>query len=147
MSEASSNIVNSCKSRLTGSISHYEFAAFFEYSTGTYYIFVLIYEAFSPLYTDLYSIYAFVVFLLLMFLLFPFIVLASFFGRVRGGNIIYIIVRFWADACMLLWGIRHKNIFEAPHDPDHPCIFIFNHISYMDIPVLLCAFRYKRSGY
>lgn len=92
----------------------------------------------------LYSIYAFVVFLLLMFLLFPFIVLASFFGRVRGGNIIYIIVRFWADTCMLLWGIRHRNIFEAPHNPDHPCIFVFNHISYMDIPVLLCAFRYQK---
>ena len=92
----------------------------------------------------LYSIYAFVVFLLLMFLLFPFIAMASFFGRVKGGNVIYMIVRFWADTCMLLWGIRHKNIFEAAHNPDHPCIFVFNHISYMDIPVLLCAFRYQK---
>ncbi len=91
----------------------------------------------------IYSIYAFVVFLLLMFLLFPLVVIASFFGRVRGGNMIYIICRFWADACMLLWGIRHKNYFEAPHNPEQPCIFVFNHISYMDIPVLMCAFRYQ----
>lgn len=91
----------------------------------------------------LYSIYAFVVFLLLMFLLFPFIVVASFFGRVKGGNAIYILCRFWADCCMLLWGIRHKNYFESPHNADHPVIFLFNHISYMDIPVLMCAFRYQ----
>jgi 1-acyl-sn-glycerol-3-phosphate acyltransferase len=79
-----------------------------------------------------------------MFILFPFIAVASLFGRVKGGNIIYVICRFWADTCMFLWAIRHKNIFEAPHDPEHPCIFVFNHISYMDIPVLLCAFRYQR---
>lgn len=91
----------------------------------------------------LYSIYAFVVFLLLMFLIFPFIVLASLFGRQRGGNVIYILCRFWSDTCLLLWGIRHKNHFEAAHQPDHPCIFIFNHISYMDIPILMSAFRYQ----
>jgi 1-acyl-sn-glycerol-3-phosphate acyltransferase len=79
-----------------------------------------------------------------MFILFPFIAVASLFGRVKGGNIIYVICRFWADTCMFLWAIRHKNIFETPHDPEHPCIFVFNHISYMDIPVLLCAFRYQR---
>jgi 1-acyl-sn-glycerol-3-phosphate acyltransferase len=79
-----------------------------------------------------------------MFLLFPFIAVASLLGRVKGGNVIYRICRFWADTCMLFWGIRHKNIFEAPHNPNHPCIFVFNHISYMDIPVLLCAFRYQK---
>ena len=91
----------------------------------------------------LYSIYAFAVFLVFMCLLFPFIVVASFFGKQKGGNIIIKICRFWADACLFLWGIRHKNIFEVPHNPDHPCIFVFNHISYMDIPILLSAFRYQ----
>ncbi len=78
-----------------------------------------------------------------MFLVFPFIVLASLFGRQSGGNVIYILCRFWADTCLLLWGIRHKNHFEAPHRPDHACIFVFNHISYMDIPILMSAFRYQ----
>jgi 1-acyl-sn-glycerol-3-phosphate acyltransferase len=91
----------------------------------------------------LYSIYGFVVFLLLMFLLFPFIVIASFFGKEKGGNVIYVICRFWADACLLLWGIRHKNYFEVPHDPGKPSILVFNHNSYMDIPILMSTFRYQ----
>ena len=91
----------------------------------------------------IFSIYAFAVFLLVMFLIFPFIIIASFFGRETGGNIIYILCRFWADTCLLLWGIRHKNLYEVPHDPSHPCIFVFNHISYMDIPILMAAFRYQ----
>jgi 1-acyl-sn-glycerol-3-phosphate acyltransferase len=64
-------------------------------------------------------------------------------GKVRGGNIIYILCRVWADGCLLLWGIRHKNYFEAPHNPDHACIFVFNHSSYLDIPILMSSFRYQ----
>ncbi len=95
------------------------------------------------LFSYLFSIYGFLVFIILMFLLFPFVVLASFFGKVRGGNMVYYICRFWANACLLLWGIRHQNRFESPHDPAHPCIFLFNHISYMDIPILMSSFRYQ----
>jgi 1-acyl-sn-glycerol-3-phosphate acyltransferase len=91
----------------------------------------------------IFSIYAFAVFLLVMFLIFPFIIIASFFGRVSGGNFIYLLCRFWADTCLLLWGIRHKNLYEAPHDPSRSCIFVFNHISYMDIPILMAAFRHQ----
>ncbi len=91
----------------------------------------------------IYSIYAFVVFLSLMLALFPLIVLASFMGKVKGGNLVYHICRFWAQTCMALWGIRHRNIFEVPHDAGKPSILVFNHISYMDIPVLMCAFRYQ----
>ncbi len=78
-----------------------------------------------------------------MFVLFPFIVMASFWGKVQGGNIINKMCRFWANASLLLWGIRHKNYFEAPHDAGHACIFVFNHLSYMDIPILMSAFRYQ----
>ncbi len=92
----------------------------------------------------IYSLYAFVVFLSLMLGLFPFIVLASLLGKVKGGNLIFQICTFWARTCMLFWGIRHRNIFEAPHDFSKPAILVFNHISYMDIPVLMCAFRRQR---
>lgn len=54
---------------------------------------------------------------------------------------IYHICRFWADIFMLLIGVHHKNIFEAPKATGHPVVFVFNHISYMDIPVLMMAFR------
>jgi len=89
----------------------------------------------------IYSIYAFVIFLVFMFILFPFVVLASFFGKIRGGNMVYHICRFWAAGATFLWGIFHKNIYETPHDPDHPAVFVFNHISYMDIPIILLTFR------
>ena len=76
-----------------------------------------------------------------MLLLFPFVILASFFGKIKGGNIIYHICRFWADVVLLLCGIFHKNIFEAPKSKDHAVIFVFNHISYIDIPFMMKAFR------
>ena len=89
----------------------------------------------------IYSIYALLTFILMMFLLFPFIVIASFFGKVKGGNMIYNICRFWADVVLFLWGITHTNIFEAQKSNSHAVIFVFNHISYMDIPFMLKAFR------
>lgn len=90
----------------------------------------------------IYSIYALLTFIIMMFLLFPFIVIASFFGKVKGGNMIYSICRFWADVVLLLWGIRHRNIFEAQKSNTHAVIFVFNHISYIDIPFMLKAFRH-----
>ena len=89
----------------------------------------------------IYSFYALLTFVLMMFLLFPFIVIASFFGKVKGGNMIYSICRVWADVVLFLWGITHKNIFEAPKSNNHAVIFVFNHISYIDIPFMLKAFR------
>jgi 1-acyl-sn-glycerol-3-phosphate acyltransferase len=54
------------------------------------------------------------------------------------------ICTFWADSAMFLWGMWHRNYYEAPHDPRHPVVFVFNHISYIDIPILLKAFRMQR---
>lgn len=89
----------------------------------------------------IYSIYAFTVFIALMFLLLPFVVLASFFGKVKGGNMIYHICRLWADIALVLWGMHHRNIYEAPVVKHHAVIFVFNHISYMDIPFMMKTFR------
>jgi len=49
--------------------------------------------------------------------------------------------RFWGDSWMFLLGIKHKNIYETPHDVSKPYIFLSNHISYMDIPVMMKAIR------
>lgn len=38
-------------------------------------------------------------------------------------------------------GIYHKNIFEVPHDSSRQYVFVFNHISYIDIPILLKSIR------
>jgi 1-acyl-sn-glycerol-3-phosphate acyltransferase len=89
----------------------------------------------------LFSLYGFVLFILIMLLLFPFVIIASFFGKIKGGNIIYNICQLWADIMMVLWGIRHSNIFEVPHDREKQYVFVFNHISYMDIPIIMKAIR------
>lgn len=54
---------------------------------------------------------------------------------------IYGLCRFWADIAFFFWGIRHQNIYEAPHDRNSPYVFVFNHISYMDIPIIMKAIR------
>jgi 1-acyl-sn-glycerol-3-phosphate acyltransferase len=89
----------------------------------------------------IYSIYAFIVFIAVMLILFPFFVIASFFGRIRGGNMMYSICRIWADVVMFLWGIYHKNIYEVPYAKGHAVVYVFNHISFLDIPIMMKAFR------
>jgi 1-acyl-sn-glycerol-3-phosphate acyltransferase len=63
------------------------------------------------------------------------------FNRVTGGNILYKICRFWADAFFLFIGIKHCNIYEQQHDRDKEYIFVSNHISYLDIPMMMKAIR------
>jgi len=89
----------------------------------------------------LFSVYGFVLFTAVMLLLFPFVIIASFFGKIRGGNIIYNICQLWADIMMAFWVIRHRNHFEVPHDRTRQYVFVFNHISYMDIPIIMKAIR------
>jgi len=76
-----------------------------------------------------------------MLLLLPFVIVASVFGKVNGGNIIYEICRIWGDIWMFLIGIRHKNVYEVPHYTSNQYIFVSNHISYLDIPVMMKAIR------
>ncbi len=95
----------------------------------------------ATIFKFLYTLYGFACFLLLMLLLFPFVVVASFFGKVKGGNIIYSLCRFWGDCWFFLLGVHHKNIYEQPHDRNKQYIFISNHISYFDIPVMMKAVR------
>jgi 1-acyl-sn-glycerol-3-phosphate acyltransferase len=59
------------------------------------------------------------------------------FGKIKGGNIIYTICKIWGWIWYLLIGIRHKDIFESPHDSNQQYIFVGNHSSYMDIPPIV----------
>jgi 1-acyl-sn-glycerol-3-phosphate acyltransferase len=89
----------------------------------------------------IYSLYAFITFVAIMLLIFPFVILSSFFGRIRGGNMILRLCMFWADVWFLLICIFPKKIFEAPHDKKRSYIFVSNHISYLDAAVLVKAYR------
>jgi 1-acyl-sn-glycerol-3-phosphate acyltransferase len=78
-----------------------------------------------------------------MLLVIPPVVIASFFGRVRGGNFIYRICTLWTDVWFFLIGIRHSNFYEYPHDKDKQYIFVANHISYFDAPIIVKTLRQK----
>jgi 1-acyl-sn-glycerol-3-phosphate acyltransferase len=78
-----------------------------------------------------------------MFMVLPFVFIASFFGKIKGGNFIYAVCRLWADLWFLLIGVFHKNIFLEPLNNSRQYIFIANHISYLDIPSILKTLRYQ----
>lgn len=90
----------------------------------------------------LYVIYALLVFVILMIPVFIWSLIVMVFGRIRGGNLIYHACVVWADIWFFLCGIRHRNIYESPLQKDESFIFVSNHISYLDIPVIVQTFRH-----
>lgn len=89
----------------------------------------------------LYNIYAVLLFVVLMFAIFPFVILASLAGNIRGGNLIYRICMIWADLWFPLVGIFHKNIMEVAHTPGKAFIYVTNHISFLDAAIIVKTFR------
>lgn len=89
----------------------------------------------------LYNIYATLLFVALMLVIFPFVIAASFLGNIKGGNLIYRICMLWADVWFPLVGIIHKNYYEATHDPSRAYIFVTNHISFLDAAIIVKAYR------
>ncbi len=89
----------------------------------------------------LYSIYGLLLFVVLMLIVIPFIIIFSFFGQIRGGNLIYKLCHVWGVIWYALIGMWHKNIYEAPHNTNKEYVFVANHNSYMDIPPLVVAFN------
>jgi 1-acyl-sn-glycerol-3-phosphate acyltransferase len=85
----------------------------------------------------IYCAYAFVLFVSIMLVVFPFVLIALSLGKITGGNLIYKLCMIWARSWYFLIGIHHKEIFEYPHDHTRQYIFVANHISYMDIPPLV----------
>jgi len=89
----------------------------------------------------LYTIYVAAMFVAFLLISFPIVVVASFFGKIRGGNFIFAVCRLWTDIQLILCGVFHRNIYEVPHDNSKQYVFVVNHISYMDIPIMLQAVR------
>lgn len=89
----------------------------------------------------IYTIYVFIAFVAFLIVIFPLVVIASFFGKLRGGNFIYKLCQLWADFVLFVAGIRQYYIYEHPHDATQQYVFIFNHISYIDIPLIMKAIR------
>ncbi|MGX5817559.1 lysophospholipid acyltransferase family protein [Chitinophaga lutea] len=79
----------------------------------------------------LYSLYALVIWLGIMFLILPPIVLVSLFGKVAGGNMVFYFLRFWAHVWFPAVGIFVKRTWQTPRTKE-PCIYLANHTSYLD---------------
>ena len=89
----------------------------------------------------LYLIYAALLFVVIMILVVPIVMIASFFGKIKGGNFIYRVCMLWGDVWFFLIGIRCRNLYEAPHDRSGHYIFVANHISYLDAPAIVKIIR------
>jgi len=85
----------------------------------------------------LYILYAVITFFVLMIIVIPFVIGASFFGRIRGGNFLFKVCSIWADIWFFLIGIRHRNLHESPYDKSRHYIYVANHISYLDGPLIV----------
>lgn len=79
--------------------------------------------------------------MLVMLLLLPAFIFAFLQSGVKSGNMIYKISRFWADVFFFMTGIQHRNIYEEVHDRNAEYIFVSNHISYLDIPMMMKVIR------
>jgi 1-acyl-sn-glycerol-3-phosphate acyltransferase len=62
-------------------------------------------------------------------------------GKPRNGNLIYNVCHVWARCWLSLVGIHYKEKHESPHNRQERFIFIANHSSYMDAPVLAMCMR------
>ena len=87
----------------------------------------------------LYCFYALLLFILGMLCVLPFVAIFSFQGIKKGGDRIYRVCRWWDTAWLVLVGIRTSNIYETAVDPGRQYVFVSNHISYLDIPMILQA--------
>lgn len=89
----------------------------------------------------IFTIYGLILFIAFLLLIFPLVVTASFFGKIRGGNFIYKLCHLWADFFLFMLGIRQQYIYISKPNPDKQYVFVFNHIAYIDIPLIMKAIR------
>ena len=80
-------------------------------------------------------------FLFFMFLIFPLVVIGSFFGKIRGGNFVYKLLHAWSDFWFFMVGIHVRTIMEEKPDPNKQYVFVVNHISNLDAALLVKVIR------
>lgn len=103
---------------------------------------MIIFRYFKTVIQGIYSVYALVLFALIIVMLFPILLLIMPLGRIRGGNIMYklfsLMGRFW----LTLIGIRHSILYESKPKSNEQYIFIANHISYIDAVVIILSLKH-----
>jgi 1-acyl-sn-glycerol-3-phosphate acyltransferase len=87
----------------------------------------------------IYSLYAVLAFVILMLLVFVFMLFFLLFGKIKAGNLVYKACTVWGTVWYFLIGIKHKEVYEVPHNKSKQYIFVANHSSYMDIPSIVMS--------
>jgi 1-acyl-sn-glycerol-3-phosphate acyltransferase len=90
----------------------------------------------------IYWVYAVALFIALMIPVFLWSLMVMPLGARRGGNLIYKACMLWSDIWFLLIAIPHRNIDAADYDHKASYIYVSNHVSYFDIPVIVKTFRH-----
>lgn len=90
----------------------------------------------------LYLVYAFALFFALMIPVFLWALVATLFGRIRGGNLVFYGCTVWADIWFPLILIWHRNIYVQKPRKDQSYIFVTNHITYLDAALIPKVFRH-----
>jgi len=80
-----------------------------------------------------------------MLIVFVLVFVYLLFGKIKAGKLVYKTCNIWGRTWYFLIGIKHKEIYEVPHDRNKQYIFVANHSSYMDIPcVVMCVHQPMR---
>lgn len=88
----------------------------------------------------IYTVYAALLFIILMLIFGLFIVIPLVVSP-RGGKVSFVFIRLWASLWSFLVGIRYQIHGKEYIDPNQPYIYIFNHRSFIDAPVIPMAIR------
>jgi 1-acyl-sn-glycerol-3-phosphate acyltransferase len=88
----------------------------------------------------LYTIYSAFIFVVIMLVLGPFIVIPLTLSP-KGGKVSFVFIRLWALIWSFLVGIKYKVHGRELLNPAQPYIYIFNHRSFIDAPVIPIAIR------
>ena len=92
---------------------------------------------FKKIFQLIYCLYALLIFVVLTFSAATVLILLLPFGKAKLSKRVYKVCRYWAKTWYAFIGIRHQEIYEAPHEFSRPHIFVANHNSYMDIPPIV----------
>lgn len=96
-------------------------------------------QTLSKIAKAIFTVYIFILFVAFLLIIFPFVIISTFFGKIKGGNFIYILCKIWAHFVVFMAGIQIRRIYQVKNDPNKQYVFIFNHISYLDIPIIMKA--------
>jgi 1-acyl-sn-glycerol-3-phosphate acyltransferase len=78
----------------------------------------------------------------MILIFFPCVLICFPLGRIRGGNIMYDLFRFFGNGWFKLIGIHQSFIYESTPDPNQQYIFIANHIAYVDVVITILSVKH-----